>query len=349
MDQSLLNQMCRRQLELSAVHEGESVVVLSQGAERMDYADAFLYAARSLGAKAYHMRLPVPGGSSGAWAVGESELANNPEAVEALKQADMLVDLVFLLFSEEQFAVQRAGTRVLTTVEPAPLLARLFPTKELRERVEVGAELLAKAQNMRITSPHGTDVTYRLGKYPTMSEFGYTDQPGRWDHWPAAFVFTGGHDDGVDGQIVIAPGDVLLPFNTYAQTPITLTIEKGFITDIRGGLDAELVKSYIESFDDPRGYGMSHVGWGLDDRAQWHGLTQFPGGMGMELRSFYGNVMFSIGPNNELGGPNDTPCHFDIPMRGNSLFLDDEPVVLDGDVVVDEMRPATGRFAKGAQ
>ncbi|MDT7710540.1 MAG: 2,5-dihydroxypyridine 5,6-dioxygenase, partial [Pseudonocardiales bacterium] len=320
MDQSLLNQMCRRQLELSAVHEGESVVVLSQGAERMDYADAFLYAARSLGAKAYHMRLPVPGGSSGAWAVGESELANNPEAVEALKQADMLVDLVFLLFSEEQFAVQRAGTRVLTTVEPAPLLARLFPTKELRERVEVGAELLAKAQNMRITSPHGTDVTYRLGKYPTMSEYGYTDQPGRWDHWPAAIVFTGAADDGVDGTIVLSPGDVLLPFNTYVQTPITLTIEKGFITDIRGDLDADLLSSYITSFEDPRGYGMSHVGWGLDDRAHWHGLTQFPGGMGMELRSYYGNAMFSIGPNNELGGPNDTSCHLDIPMRGCSLF-----------------------------
>ena len=60
--------------------------------------------------------------------------------------------------------------------------------------------------------------------------------------------------------------------------------------------------------------------------------------MGMELRSFYGNVMFSIGPNNELGGPNDTPCHFDIPMRNNSLFLDDQPIVLDGDIVVPEMK-----------
>ena len=58
---------------------------------------------------------------------------------------------------------------------------------------------------MRITSPHGTDVTYRLGVYPTMSEYGYTDTPGRWDHWPAAFVFTGGADDGVDGQIVLSP------------------------------------------------------------------------------------------------------------------------------------------------
>jgi 2,5-dihydroxypyridine 5,6-dioxygenase len=343
MDHNQLNDIFVRQLTLSGVHEGETVSVLSRGDERADYADAFLFAAQELGANTFHLRLPSARGGSGAWAVGDSGLGTNPVAVEALKQTDMLIDLTFLLFSKEQFAIQDAGTRILTVVEPAPLLARLMPTPELRERVEIGAELLSKASSMRITSPQGTDVTYKLGLYPTLSEYGYTDTPGRWDHWPAAFVFTGGTDDGVDGTIVLSPGDVLLPFNTYVQTPVKLTIEKGFVTDIRGGLDADLLSSYIKSFDDPRGYGMSHVGWGLDERAHWHGLTQFPGGMGMELRSFYGNVMFSIGPNNELGGPNDTPCHFDIPMRGCSLFLDDEPIVAGGELVVPEMRPAGRR------
>jgi 2,5-dihydroxypyridine 5,6-dioxygenase len=338
MDHNVLTEICLHQLTLSDVHEGEKVIVLSQGSKRLDYADAFLAAGQRLGARMYHMRLPAPLPGNGAWAVGETGLAANPEAVEALKKADMVVDLIFLLFSPEQMAIQAAGARVLTAVEPAPLLARLLPTKELRERVEIGEALLSKAKTMRITSRHGTDVVYRLGVYPTVGEYGYTDKPGRWDHWPAAFVFTGGADDGVDGKIVLAPGDVLLPFNSYVREPVAYTIEKGFVQDIRGGLEAELIKSYMGEFKDPRGMGMSHVGWGLDHRAQWHGLTQFPGGMGMELRSFYGNVMFSTGPNNELGGPNDTACHLDIPMRGCSLFLDDEPVVVDGIVVVKEMQ-----------
>ena len=343
MDQSLFNEICLRQLTLSGVCEGETVAVLTRGADRPDYADAFLWAAQKLGAAAFHLRIPSPANESGGWAVGDSGLGRNPLAVQALESVDMLVDCTFLLFSKEQFAIQAAGTRILTAVEPPELLARLMPTVELRERVEVAAELLAKASVMRITSPAGTDVTYQLGRYPTMSEYGYTDISGRWDHWPAAFVFTGGTDDGVDGTIVLSPGDILLPFNTYVQTPVTLTIEQGFIRDIRGGLDAELLSSYIKSFGDPRGYGMSHVGWGLDERAHWHGLTQFGGGMGMELRSFYGNVMFSIGPNNELGGPNDTACHFDIPMRGNSLYLDDELIVDRGELTVPEMRPAGRR------
>lgn len=339
MDQASFTEICLHQLKMSGVHEDERLVILTQGNDRLNYADAFMAAAQRLGAKAYHMRLPTPL-PTGGWNVGVTGLAAMPDAVEALKNCDMLVDCVFLLFSPEQFAIQAAGTRILTAVEPPELLARMLPYPELREKVTVAAGMLERAKVMRITSPHGTDVTYKLNTYPTVAEYACTDTPGRWDHWPSGFVFTGGDDDGVDGQIVVAPGDILLPQNIYVNEPIIYTIEKGWVTDIRGGLDAELVKSYMADFNDPRGMGMSHVGWGMNPHAKWHRLVpgEFPGGMGMEPRSFYGNVMFSTGPNNELGGPNDTPCHLDIPMRNCSLFLDDEPVVIDGDIVVKEIQ-----------
>jgi len=334
--------LCVRELELCGVREGEVLAVLSQGDERLDYADAFLAAAVTLGAAAFHVRLPdasaALAGEAGQWKVGATPLAGNRAAVEALKRADIVIDLVFLLFSKEQLEIQESGTRTLLCMEPIDNLARMFPTPELRERVEAGAALLQGAKTLRFTNGHGTDVVYRLGAYPVVTQYGYTDTPGRWDHWPSGFPFTGAADDGVDGRVVVAPGDILFPFKSYVRDGIEFTVEAGRIVDIRGGVDAELLKDYMAGFDDPDAYGISHIGWGLMKEARWSGLATDRRSIGMESRSFYGNVLFSTGPNGELGGANDTQCHVDIPMRGCSLFLDGEPVIIDGDVVVEEMK-----------
>jgi 2,5-dihydroxypyridine 5,6-dioxygenase len=204
--------------------------------------------------------------------------------------------------------------------------------------VEYGGELLGKASELRFTNHFGTDVTYRIGVFPVITEYGYTDEPGRWDHWPSGFLFTGGADDGVNGKVVIAPGDIIFPFKSYVQTPIELTIEAGRITAIDGGVDADLLREYMASFNDPDAYGISHIGWGMLETAQWSILAHDRRGMGMHGRSFYGNVLFSTGPNGELGGPNQTACHVDVPMRNCSLYLDGRPIVVDGDIVVEELK-----------
>ena len=334
MDLGSFTEICVHQLRMSGVQSDEQLVVLTQGDDRLDYANAFMAASRILGASMVHLRLPAPP-PTGVWAVGQTALASMPEVVESLKALDMLIDCVFLLFSPEQMAIQAAGTRILTVVEPPELLARMPPSIELREKVEAAAAILSSAKVMHVTSRHGTDVVYQLNAYPTISEYACTDEPGRWDHWPSGFVFTGASDDGVDGTIVVAPGDVLLPQNTYVRSPVTYKIDRGLVTDISGGLESDLINSYMASFNDERGRAMSHIGWGMNPDAKWHAMSPglFPGGMGMEPRSFIGNVLFSTGPNNELGGSNDTACHLDIPLRACSLLLDDEPVILDGRIV----------------
>jgi 2,5-dihydroxypyridine 5,6-dioxygenase len=337
-----LVELCVQELELCRLQPGETVAVLSQGDERIDYANAFLAASARLGATAFHVRLPDVsvnvGGDAGAWTVGQTPLAGNRPALEALKAADLVIDTIFLLFSREQMEIQAAGARILLCMEPVDNLARMAPTPDLRRRVEAGQQLLQDAKTLRFTNPAGTDVTYQLGAYPVMTQYGYTDEPGRWDHWPSGFVFTGGADDGVDGTVVIAPGDIVLPFKEYVRDAIELTIERGRIVEIAGGVDAAIMRDYMESFEDPDAYGISHIGWGLMKEARWSGLATDARSIHMEARSFYGNVLFSTGPNGELGGNNETACHLDVPMRGCSLWLDDLQVLDDGDVVVDSMR-----------
>jgi 2,5-dihydroxypyridine 5,6-dioxygenase len=334
--------MCRAQLQLCGIEAGSTIAVLSQGHQRSDYVDAFLAAADQLGAIGFNVKLPHVDssldGEVGAWSVGETPLAGNRPAIEALKGVDLVIDTIFLLFSKEQLEIQAAGVRVLLCIEPIEHLRQMAPNRRLRERVEAGAELLGRAKTLRFTNAAGSDVTYRLGAYPVITQYGYTDTPGRWDHWPSGFLFTGGADDGVDGTVVIAPGDIVFPFKSYVQTPIELTIERGRIQRIGGTVDADLLREYMASFKDPDAYGISHIGWGMLETAQWSILAHDRRGMGMHGRSFYGNVLFSTGPNGELGGPNETLCHVDVPMRNCTLYLDGEPIVVDGDIVVDELK-----------
>lgn len=114
-------------------------------------------------------------------------------------------------------------------------------------------------------------MTYELGQYPVLTEYGFTDTPGRWDHWPGGFLATQGNDQGVNGKVVVDQGDILFPFKRYVQEPIEFTIREG-----------------------------------------------------------------------QLGGTNDTACHLDLPMKGCTLYLDDELIVKDGDIVPKDLR-APGR------
>lgn len=334
-----------RELKLCAVKPGETVVVLTAEDEWKDHAQAFMAAAETLGASTFNLN--VRRGQRNAVGVqGRHPLVGNALAMQTLKSASMVIDMVGLLFSREQAEIQAAGVRILRVMEPFHVLKQMFPTEDLARRVEHAKGLLEKATRMRITSDAGTDVTYHLGQYPVISEYGYTHEPGRWDHFPSGFAFTQGNDGAVDGRVVLQPGDILCAFKQYVQSPVTLEIRRGMVVDIQGdGMDAQLIKSYIDSFHDSRAYAVSHIGWGLNEKARWYQFSvtrQLPLEHVMNALSFYGNVLFSLGPNLELGGTNDTACHLDLPLRRCSLWLDDVQILSEGDVIHPAMRVDSG-------
>ena len=133
-------------------------------------------------------------------------------------------------------------------------------------------------------------------------------------------------------------GDILLPMKSYVTDCIEMTVEKGYVTSITGGMDADLLNDYMEVFNDPEAYAVSHVGWGLQKRARWStlGLYDREGTIGMDARAFAGNFLFSMGPNNEGGGSRTTACHIDIPMRNCTVRLDGREVVREGRLLEEE-------------
>lgn len=330
-----------QEMRLCGVKPGENIVMLTAGDEAQDTANAFMAAVQDLGATTFNLN--VRRDQQNAVGVqGRHPLVGNALAMQTLKAADMVIDMVGLLFSREQAEIQAAGVRILRVMEPFHVLKQMFPTEDLRRRVEFAKGLMEKARRLRFTSNAGTDVTYELGQYPVISEYGYTFEPGRWDHFPSGFSFTQGNDKGINGTVVLQPGDILCAFKRYVESPVTLKIKDGYVVDISGeGMDASLIESYIKSFNDDRAYAISHIGWGLNEKARWYQFSvtrQLSSEHVMNALAFYGNVLFSLGPNLEVGGDNDTACHLDLPMRGCSLWLDDTQILSEGEVIHPEMR-----------
>jgi len=331
-------------LKLCGVKSNEKVAVLSEGGLAQAYSMTFTAAVAALDAEPVRVNVAATS-DAGAEArianLGRSALSTDAAAMRSLKQADLVIDLMLLLFSREQIEIQKAGARILMVVEPFEVLQRLMPNPSMRARVEAAERRMQAAKTLRFTNDAGTDLHYELkalnGPPPEciLTEYGYTDTPGRWDHWPSGFLASTGTVTGVEGTVVMNAGDIVLPWKQFLKTPVEFKISNGKVTDINGEEDARRLRDYIEGFNDPRAYAVSHIGWGLNEDALW--AVDVPG-IAMDSRAYYGNVLFSLGPNTEFGGANDTAWHLDLPMKNCSLWLDDDLIVSRGEVLPNDMR-----------
>jgi 2,5-dihydroxypyridine 5,6-dioxygenase len=331
-----MTQLFQKELGLCQVHAGETVAVLSAGNFLNEYVEPFLAAVRNLGDKAANVHIAqakdLSGDADRLKEFGKNPLSENPKAMEILKSSDMVVDLLVASFSHEGDAIREAGARMLLVVEDFDTLKRLFPTPQHRARTEASFERLASAKSFRFTNTIGTDVTYTFGhRYKPLIQYGYTAHRGRWDAWPAGLVANCAEN--VEGRVVMNEGDMVHFEMVFLPEPIEFEIADGYVRRIKGGKAADEMRRRIDSYNDPRAYAISHIGWGTHPAAIWS--TK---GVGADGRSYYGNVLFSLGPNAEFGGDNDTLCHIDLPMRGCSAWIDGEKIIANGRILPEAMQ-----------
>lgn len=313
-------------LKMCLVHSGETVALLTRpGANAQNLAAAY-HALEDIGCHVFEIQ-PL---------IKSRPLRENKVVMQALRGSDFILDFIglHLLRTYELDLITEAGARMLYVVEPPDALVRLIPTVEDKQRVVSAGEKLRKAKTVRVQSAAGTDMTVAVGDYKVLLEYGYSDEPGHWDHWPAGFLATWPNEYTANGVVVLDAGDIIFPFKSYVRTPIRLDIDGGYIRKISGGFDADLLREFMGQYKDPEAYAISHLGWGLSSRARWTALALLGQGTnGNDGRSFEGNFLFSTGPNTDGGGKRDTLCHLDIPMRNCSVSLDGVAVTHDGKVV----------------
>ena len=342
LNPAMLMSLFRKQFELCRVTPGQTVAIVSDLGTRRQYIHAAFAAAEEMGFDIYEMCVnAIPGWTS----VGVPTIGQCKGTLEALMAVDMVLIFHVPLFSKWLKQVMNHGVRVQMVIDAPDDLYQLQSPPGLKEAVLHAHKLYESTSEIRVTSKAGTELTYRRGEYPVISQYGMADEPGRFDHWGVGLLHTFPNEGSSHGRVVIQPGDiVILPYCRYVTDRIELEVREGHITSIEGGVDATLMREWLAegmtSPDDKDPFAVSHLGWGLNPQCRWDALALYgdaPERARAAARSFPGNFLFSTGPNTQGGGKRTTRGHYDVPMRGCTVALDGRVVVQDGRLVDPQM------------
>ena len=337
-----LVQLYRRELELCKVKKGETIAVVSDLATRREYIQAAFAAADDLGADIYELCVnALPSWTK----VGVPTIGQCKGTLQAVAAADLVVVFHVPLFTTWLKQVMGGGTRVLMIIDAPDDLEQLMSPPGLKQAYKHAEKIYRKVKTVRVTSEAGTDLTYSCGEYPVMTQWGYADERGHFDHWGGGHIHTFPNEGSAHGTVVLQAGDiVILPFCRYVADPVKLEIREGHIVGIEGGMDAKLMRDWLadgkSSAKDRDSYAVSHLGWGMNPQALWYGIAlhgDVPERHRAAARTFPGNFLFSTGPNTQGGGKRTTRGHYDVPMRDCSIALDGKVVVDRGHIVDPKM------------
>ncbi len=325
---------------LSGVQKNDEVAILSETQSRSLNVHLSELALVQLGAKPAHIvatspaqTAPIPIRSTGA----SSALQFNSPIMAALSFGGLIVDCSVegLLHAAELPEILKSGSRVMMISNEHPdILERVGSDPDLKERVKTGMKMMRGAREMHVTSTAGTDLTISLEGAVVGGGWGFTTTPGTITNWPGGLCLAFPAQGTTSGTLVLDKGDQNLTFKRYLESPIRLTIEDDYVTEIEGdNLDAELMKAAIEVWNDKDAYATSHVGWGMNNQAKWAAMAHYDKSdhNGTEQRVFAGSFLFSTGAN-EIA-KRYTLGHFDLPMRNCSIQLDGKDVVVEGKLI----------------
>jgi 2,5-dihydroxypyridine 5,6-dioxygenase len=324
-------------LRRCGVQPGDACAVLAESRSRPVLVELARLALQQLGARPFVLTVPtpaltapVPVRSTGA----SDALQGSEPVVQALSRCALVVDLTVegLQHAAELPRILAGGARVLVVSNEHPeILERCVPQDGDEQQARDAMRRLKAARTMRVSSAAGTDLTVALAGARVGGVWGFTSKPGTLTHWPGGLVLAFPAAGSVSGKLVLDRGDVNLTFKRYLADPVTLHIVDDHVERIEGDSpDAELMRGYFAAWGDRAAYATSHVGWGLNRRARWDAMAFYDKAdfNGTELRAFAGNFLYSTGANEVAG--RHTLGHFDLPLRGCTIALDDDPVVKEG-------------------
>ena len=172
-------------------------------------------------------------------------------------------------------------------------------------------------EEIRVTSPQGTDVTFDLGDRIWNDDTGIVHEPGAFSNLPAGEVFIS--PESADGTYVV--DGTIRPHGLLGDRTIEFRVEDGHVISV----DDETIRGELETAAEEVGddaYNVAELGIGTNI-----GVTELIGSVLLDEKAG-GTVHIAVGDDAGIGGDTDAPIHMDGILREPTVYADGTEVPL---------------------
>jgi leucyl aminopeptidase (aminopeptidase T) len=288
------------------------LIVTDEKRERI--AEALYDAARNVTADVSLIRYPP----------GEQHGAEPPAAVAAaMRAADVFLapTTKSLSHTRARSAATDAGARGATL---PGITEGVFETgldadyESIREGCARIDEQVAGSEEIRVTAPAGTDITFRPGDREWRQDTGIVHEGGAFSNLPAGETFVS--PESADGTYVV--DGTMMPHGLLGEGRILeFEVEDGYVTAISD----DAVRERVEAGADEVGRDASNLAeFGIGANVA---VTELVGSVLLDEKAA-GTVHIAIGDDAGIGGDTEAPLHLDGIVREPTVYADGEIVDL---------------------
>lgn len=258
----------------------------------------------------------------------DSAAAEPPRAVAAaMAAADVVLapTIQSLSHTAARREASEAGVRIGTLPGVTEdMLTRLMNTDlaELRRRGWAVASALNEGSEARITCRHGSDLRLALGERQAIVDGGELSNRGAFGNLPCGEGFIAPLEGSAEGTLVV---DGSIAGVGLLETPVSLTIRAGHLTEATGGAGAALLELLSVHGED--GTNVAELGIGTNEEAILTGNV-------LEDEKILGTAHLAFGASAAIGGTVQVPVHLDCVVLEPTVEIDGETIVSDGDLLI---------------
>jgi len=252
-----------------------------------------------------------------------------PPVAALMKQFDIVFcpTSTSLTHTDARRAASEAGVRVATLpgVDEAIMIRCMNADyQSIARRTHAICRLMEKTREIRVTAPAGTDVVLPMAGRTAHASSGLFTERGQWGNLPTGEAYLAPLENESTGLVVV---DGSMAGIGMVRTPISIRVEAGYATEIKGGEEAERLKQLLE----PHGRlarNVAEFGVGTNDRAILSGNI-------LEDEKVQGTIHIAFGDNKSMGGTIRVASHLDGLIKHPTVWFDDRKIMDDGKLLID--------------